>query len=142
MAPEAEARDPVCHQTIHPMAGYAHAEYQGKTYWFCDESCRKRFEKDPEKAVAADRQWVRQGGGPAREWVAVATVSGHDADRILTELTEEGIETRTEEVINAPSLLRIVLADGFVGGYSSVMLVPKEDAARAIDFLRRRGYLR
>jgi YHS domain-containing protein len=48
-APEpapAEAIDPVCGMKVKPGSGPS-AEYQGKTYYFCSESDRQRFLKDP-----------------------------------------------------------------------------------------------
>jgi len=30
----------------------AHADYQGKTYYFCSNGCKEDFEKDPVKAIA------------------------------------------------------------------------------------------
>ncbi len=144
MAPEAETRDPVCHQTIHPMPGYARSEYQGRTYWFCDESCRKRFAKDPEKALVADREWVRQGGSEAEwEWVSVATVNASRVEEVLGALDGEGIEARVIEDFSSPrfiAFLPFLRPDGDVD-YMQSILVRTEDARRARDFLATRGFL-
>ena len=41
-------RDPVCGMTVDPDAGKPTAEYQGHTYHFCADGCRRKFEADPE----------------------------------------------------------------------------------------------
>ncbi len=39
--------DPVCGMQIEPEKAAAKVEYQGQPYWFCSESCRKKFEAQP-----------------------------------------------------------------------------------------------
>ncbi len=41
--------DPVCGMRMNPDEAGAKTEYQGKTYYFCQDSDRETFEKDPEK---------------------------------------------------------------------------------------------
>jgi Cu(I)/Ag(I) efflux system membrane fusion protein len=45
---EAKAKDPVCGMTVE-RATARKTEYHGKTYYFCSEECKRRFEQDPEK---------------------------------------------------------------------------------------------
>ncbi len=40
--------DPVCGMTVNPATAPASAEYQGKTYYFCNPTCARRFRDDPE----------------------------------------------------------------------------------------------
>ncbi len=42
-----EVRDPVCGMRLAPSVGSPRAEYLGKTYSFCSDRCRDRFERDP-----------------------------------------------------------------------------------------------
>jgi Cu(I)/Ag(I) efflux system membrane fusion protein len=50
----ATAKDPVCGMDVDPASDRTlKTEYQGKTYYFCAEMCRERFEADPEKYVHA-----------------------------------------------------------------------------------------
>ncbi len=44
-------KDPVCNMEVDPKEAAAKTEYQGKTYYFCAEGCKKAFEKDPKKYV-------------------------------------------------------------------------------------------
>lgn len=44
-----KATDPVCGMTVDPETAAGKAEYEGKTYYFCSEGCRKAFEEDPER---------------------------------------------------------------------------------------------
>jgi YHS domain-containing protein len=50
----ATAKDPVCGMDVDPASDRVlKSEYQGKTYYFCAEMCRERFDRDPEKYVHA-----------------------------------------------------------------------------------------
>jgi YHS domain-containing protein len=42
-------KDPVCGMTIDPSKAKGKAEYKGKTYYFCSDDCKSKFEKDPTK---------------------------------------------------------------------------------------------
>ena len=42
-----EVQDPVCKMTIKRNQAAAHADQQGKTYYFCSDLCRHRFVQDP-----------------------------------------------------------------------------------------------
>ena len=46
-ATAAEVRDPVCGMHLMPSLGSPRADYLGKTYYFCGDPCRDRFERDP-----------------------------------------------------------------------------------------------
>jgi P-type Cu+ transporter len=46
-----EVVDPVCGMTISPDDAAGHAEYNGHTYYFCNESCLTRFQADPARFV-------------------------------------------------------------------------------------------
>jgi len=40
--------DPVCGMEVDEAeAAVARSEYQGQTYYFCSESCKAEFDKDP-----------------------------------------------------------------------------------------------
>lgn len=41
--------DPVCGMSVDTARAAATVEHEGKTYYFCSESCRKAFEREPEK---------------------------------------------------------------------------------------------
>jgi P-type Cu+ transporter len=43
--------DPVCGMTIEAAQAATMKEYKGKTYYFCSESCARRFEEAPAKYV-------------------------------------------------------------------------------------------
>jgi Cu(I)/Ag(I) efflux system membrane fusion protein len=50
---EKTAKDPVCGMDVDTSApGAIKAEYQGKTYYFCNPSCKESFQKDPGKYAA------------------------------------------------------------------------------------------
>ncbi|MGK7310965.1 MAG: YHS domain-containing protein [Candidatus Longimicrobiales bacterium M2_2A_002] len=44
--------DPVCGMNVDPKTAAAEVEYEGKTYHFCSEGCRKSFEEDPERYLS------------------------------------------------------------------------------------------
>ncbi|AWR88158.1 MULTISPECIES: YHS domain-containing protein [Thermaceae] len=43
--------DPVCGMQIDPEKAAGRSEYQGQTYYFCSEGCKKSFDADPKKYV-------------------------------------------------------------------------------------------
>jgi YHS domain-containing protein len=45
------AKDPVCGMNVNEKEAAGTAVYKGKTYYFCSNSCKARFEKEPEKYV-------------------------------------------------------------------------------------------
>ena len=47
------ATDPVCTMQVDEEDAEFTAKYEGKTYYFCSESCKKEFENDPEEYVSA-----------------------------------------------------------------------------------------
>ena len=42
-----EVRDPVCHMTIEKEEAAATSTYEGSTYYFCSQQCKKDFDNDP-----------------------------------------------------------------------------------------------
>ena len=49
-------KDPVCGMDVTPESAAGKFEYKGVTYYFCSPGCRRSFEKDPEKYLAADHK--------------------------------------------------------------------------------------
>jgi len=54
-AAPAEAVDPICDMIVAITPTALRADYEGTTYYFCGEGCRRRFLKDPAAALAAAR---------------------------------------------------------------------------------------
>jgi xanthine dehydrogenase accessory factor len=50
-----EAVDPICDMTVAITETALRAEYMGTTYYFCGETCLRRFLKNPAAALAATR---------------------------------------------------------------------------------------
>lgn len=42
-----QVKDPVCGMAIDKSKAKAQAQHKGKTYYFCAEGCKRKFEKDP-----------------------------------------------------------------------------------------------
>ena len=42
-------KDPVCGMEVDKRSPPATAEHEGQTYYFCSQSCKENFEKDPDK---------------------------------------------------------------------------------------------
>lgn len=49
--PADKVKDPVCGMTIDRSTAKGTSEHEGKTYYFCSDSCKKKFEADPKKYV-------------------------------------------------------------------------------------------
>ena len=45
--------DPVCGMQFNEEKAVAKVEYQGKTYYFCTEACRKQFDEEPARYASA-----------------------------------------------------------------------------------------
>jgi len=62
-------KDPVCGMMVDPQRAAGKAEYAGKSYFFCSPRCKERFEKEPEKFLAAPgtagMEQVREARPPA-----------------------------------------------------------------------------
>jgi Cu+-exporting ATPase len=48
----AKAHDPVCGMWIDPKTAAGRSDYQGVTYYFCSESCKQRFDREPQRYLA------------------------------------------------------------------------------------------
>ncbi len=46
-------KDPVCGMMVNPQKPAGKYDYKGKTYYFCSARCAERFQKEPEKFLAA-----------------------------------------------------------------------------------------
>jgi Cu+-exporting ATPase len=49
-------KDPVCGMDVEEASAAATSEYKGKTYYFCAQSCKERFEQSPEQYLKKDSQ--------------------------------------------------------------------------------------
>ena len=49
-------KDPVCGMEVSYLTANEVCEYNGKTYYFCADSCREAFEAEPEKYISQHRQ--------------------------------------------------------------------------------------
>ena len=45
------SKDPVCGMMVDEKRAAATAVYQGTTYYFCAQSCKRAFEQAPEKYI-------------------------------------------------------------------------------------------
>ena len=66
------ATDPVCGMSVDPEKTTAHADYQGKTYYFCSDHCLGAFKADPARYTGS----TPSGGAPRLALVG-AHVGGH-----------------------------------------------------------------
>jgi P-type Cu+ transporter len=52
--------DPVCGMEVNPASAEAQCEYNGQTFYFCSEACKRKFDADPERYVdETDRAQAR-----------------------------------------------------------------------------------
>jgi YHS domain-containing protein len=54
------AKDPICGMNVDEKTAKLKTEYMGKTYYFCNQSCKTTFDKNPAKYVSGRTQ--RDGG--------------------------------------------------------------------------------
>ena len=48
--------DPICLLEIDEKSAPAKSVYNGQTFYFCNESCKQKFEEDPEKYIDVERK--------------------------------------------------------------------------------------
>jgi len=48
-------KDPVCGMEVDPAKAAATVDFKGKTYYFCSNACREKFEASPEKYIEAEK---------------------------------------------------------------------------------------
>ena len=46
------AKDVICGMQVDPKTAAAKSEFKGTTYYFCAQSCKVAFDKDPERYIA------------------------------------------------------------------------------------------
>jgi YHS domain-containing protein len=56
-------KDPVCGMDVDPQRAAAASVHNGETYYFCSASCRDKFERAPEKYLAASVHEGHEHGG-------------------------------------------------------------------------------
>jgi len=44
--------DTVCKTQVDDAEGAAHSDFQGLTYYFCDQDCKDKFDADPQDYVS------------------------------------------------------------------------------------------
>ncbi len=42
-------KDPVCGMDVAPESAFATREHEGRTFYFCSQSCVEKFDADPHK---------------------------------------------------------------------------------------------
>jgi len=45
------AKDPVCNMEVNEKTAKLKSDYNGKTYYFCNPSCKSNFDKNPSRYV-------------------------------------------------------------------------------------------
>lgn len=45
------AIDPVCGMDVDQQKAADSSDYQGRTYYFCSQSCKERFDQNPQQYV-------------------------------------------------------------------------------------------
>jgi YHS domain-containing protein len=57
------AKDPVCGMMVHEKTAKLKSEYKGKTYYFCNQSCKATFDKNPTKYASGEGGHSMHDGG-------------------------------------------------------------------------------
>ena len=50
-----KVKDPVCGMDVDPKTAAGKSDYQGKTYYFCNPSCKESFDKEPHRYLSSDK---------------------------------------------------------------------------------------
>lgn len=60
----ATQKDPVCGMQVDEQKAAGESQYQGQTYYFCSQSCKQKFDQNPQQYAGSSRQ--SQTGGTNR----------------------------------------------------------------------------
>src|SRR3954470_15293011 len=63
MSAEITAKDPVCGMSVTVEGAKHTGAHQGRTYYFCCNGCRTKFEADPQKYLAPKSEAPKPGAG-------------------------------------------------------------------------------
>ena len=89
------AKDPVCGMEVREEDAAGSSVYKGKTYYFCAETCKKKFDEDPEKYLEGEHNTQdRDEGGEAED--KKDRESASEKDRISEE--EKTLEAKPERI--------------------------------------------
>jgi Cu+-exporting ATPase len=61
-------KDVVCGMEIDPKESAGKSEYQGTTYYFCSEACKRDFEANPQKYLGRVQQAAAAGSAAKKPW--------------------------------------------------------------------------
>jgi YHS domain-containing protein len=56
------AKDPVCNMNVDEKTAKLKSDYNGKTYYFCNPSCKVTFDKNPAKYASGSSGHLGHGG--------------------------------------------------------------------------------
>ncbi len=51
-------KDPVCGKDLQPNTAATSVNREGKTFYFCSDNCRAKFDAEPESTAAAAKQMI------------------------------------------------------------------------------------
>jgi Cu+-exporting ATPase len=51
-----DTKDPVCGMDIERDDAAAQSDFQGKTYYFCSNDCKQKFDKNPQTYVTSPQK--------------------------------------------------------------------------------------
>jgi len=97
------ATDPVCGMQVSPENAIE-SEYQGNLFYFCSESCQKKFDNDPEDVLAeqAKKEATKISANPGR---APSCCSGHEGP--LVSLDSRPSSLNSQAIYTCPMHLEI-----------------------------------
>ena len=88
-------KDVVCGMRVKPEEAAAFSEYGGKTYYFCAEGCKKKFDTGPEKYPKTDDEFEFQAEGQPRkkaDFISSVRKSGYEVGTASLSLPLEGVK--------------------------------------------------
>ncbi len=139
--------DPVCGMTVVPESAAGQSEFNGKTFYFCSQACKQRFDAEPVRytnaspAVAQASPVVQLTPlSMARRGPAVAETSGEVVTLPVTGMTCAACARHIEQKLaSSPGVLRAGV--NFATARATVEFDPaKTDRDRLIDAVKETGY--
>ena len=54
-------QDPVCGMDVQPEQAAGQSQHEGRTYYFCCEACKEKFDNNPERFARPEQAKAGQG---------------------------------------------------------------------------------
>ena len=125
-------RDPVCGMEVDPESAAGRSEYEGRTYYFCNRACKKKFDADP-------RKWLGGEAEPEPKAQATPQTAAAPAGAVTLRITGMHCAAcartigKALQAVNGVSAASVNFATEKAAVTCDPQLVAREELVRAVE---------